>query len=62
MESDWVYMNVPFLHDLPPSASALSGSDNKRVSGTLRCTRSLKFSPAAKTSDTRKLSKIAATG
>jgi len=29
------------------------GSFNKRVSGSLRCTRSPKFSPMAKTSDTR---------
>ena len=44
---------IPLLHDLSPSASALSDSDNKRVSGfSTSCLRYFAQIPLRGTSDT----------
>ncbi len=32
MQKMRIFKNRPLLHDLPPSASALTGSDNKQIS------------------------------
>jgi len=45
--------SLPFAHDLPPSASALSGSHNKRVSGYVPPALRPNPSLSLRTSDTR---------